>query len=265
MRTALARISAAVAILVGTTWALSACSSDKSEEGANSEAIIVRSFAGPVEGTDAYLAVLSAGSTTVAYLCDGANRATWFAGTATSDKLMIQSKKGDRLELRAEQSKAVGTLVLDGTERAIALDGVATPSGLYVLEPHLPQDTLKTYLGGWIVLPDGSVKGAVKSRDAVVANPPLNLKASSVPLPSGDTVAVVPFTGAGGGGGGGFQLQFQFGGQFGGSGGAAQIGQFGQFGGGQFSQFGGQFGQFGGQIGGGQFGQLGSQFGQFQG
>ena len=263
MRPALARISAAVAIIVGSSWALGGCSSDKSGKAANSEAVIVRSFAGPVEGTDAYLAVLSAGSTTLAYLCDGANGATWFAGTATSDKLMIQSKKGDRLELRAEQSKAVGTLVLDGTERAVALDGVATPSGLYVLEPHLPQDTLKTYLGGWIVLPDGSVKGAVKSRDAVVANPPLNLKASSVPLPSGQTVAVVPFAGGGGGGGGGFQLQFQFG-QFGSSGGA-QIGQFGQFGGGQFSQFGGQFGQFGGQIGGGQFGQLGGQLGQFQG
>ena len=255
-------------VCVGTSHA---AAKTKQKAKSTSRPVVVRSFAGVVEGTEAFLALETAGTTSLAYFCDGANTAVWFAGTATSKEAVLKSASGASLTVRPNRSGAIGTLKINGTKVSIKLDGVAAPSGLYVLDPQLPTDTLRRYLGGWVVLADGSVRGAIKENGAVVSNPVLNLTAptrASTSLPTGEAVTVVPFGGFGGSGGG---FQGQIGGQFGGG---AQGGQFGtQFGGqlggggsGQFGggQFGGQFVQFGGsQFGGGQFGQSGG--GGFQG
>ena len=213
-------------------------------------AVVLRSFAGLVEGTEGFLAVETAGTDAIAYFCDGAQTAVWFAGTASKAKASLKSAAGAVLTLRPAKSGAKGTLTLAGKKLAIDVEAVAPPSGLYVLDPSLPHETLARFLGGWVVLPDGTVKGAIKEKGVVVSNPQLDLTGPSTGLPTGDTVKTVPFGGFGGTGPG-----------------AAQIG--GQFGGGQFqggAQLGGQFGQFGGggQLQGGGNGQLGGG-GQFQG
>ena len=140
---------------------------------------------------------------------------------------MLKSASGAQLTLRPSRSGATGTMTLVGRTLAINVDGVAAPSGLYVLDPKLPTEILHRYLGGWAVLPDGTVRGAIRENGVVTTNPSLNLTSLSTALPSGDTAPVVPFSGFGGGG---FQSG-QFGGQFGQFGGGGQIGGGGQFGG----------------------------------
>lgn len=230
--------------------ALAACGSDDAAgDGAAAPggSFPVATFAGEIEGgsveSPRLLAVVAAGDTALAYLCDGADEVVWFAGTVEGEHLELADRAGNALSLDASEDDVTGTLAGE----AVELPAVAEPAGLYVLDPASEEALLTSHLGGWIVLPDGTQTGGVRS-DSGITNPRLDLSSRTVNITDGTSNTVVAFgvTAASGG------FQFQFGS------GSGSLGGFGQFGGSGFSQFGGiQFGQFGSGATGGFQSQLG--------
>jgi len=135
-------------------------------------------FVGTVSGTDAYVGVVAAkaksgGSRAVlAYVCDGQQRADWFTAKVTGNHATLKAKNGDRLTVALTTSQASGTLTLaDGTRQAFTATPGARPAGLY---QAVTKTSGKQYLGGWVLLPDGTQRGAIKLATSVVANPTLS-------------------------------------------------------------------------------------------
>ncbi|MGD9526012.1 hypothetical protein [Pseudonocardia sp.] len=118
----------------------------------------LREFAGPVPGTDAFLAVLSTDGAALAYLCAGDSLAELFDGPA----LPLHSPSGAELVGTVGPDGFSGTVRLaDGRSLPVDLPEVGGPAGLYALVDGagVAQRAL------WIVLPDGSQRGALTDRE----------------------------------------------------------------------------------------------------
>lgn len=250
--------TAAAVLAAATALGLAGCGGDDSSSNGASTAgapttaarlapgFPVASFAADVsEGASKaprLLTVVAAGHTAVAYLCNGADEVTWFAGTAEGNRLSLRDASGRALDLAADGDRVTGTL---GTQK-VDLPAVSDPAGLYVLDPTLDEAFLREHLGGWIVLPDGTQTGGVRS-GGKLTNPRLDVTKRTADI-DGSPRKVVPFSPTASAAGFQFQLGGgQFGGQFGGQLGGGQFGgQFGQFGGGGGAGGGGFQFQFGG-------------------
>ena len=134
-------------------------------------------FVGTVSGTDAYVGVVAAKAkggrrAVLAYVCDGQQLADWFTAKVTGNHATLKAKNGDRLTVALTKSQASGTLTLaDGTRQAFTATPGARPAGLY---QAVTKTSGKQYLGGWVLLPDGTQRGAIKLATSVVANPTLS-------------------------------------------------------------------------------------------
>ena len=125
-------------------------------------------YAGRVEGTDAFVAVVVDGDDrALAYVCDGqedgqgATVAEWLTGAVAGDgSLKMRSEGGARLVAEVVADGASGTLTLSGEEHAFSASPAEEPAGLYRAEETVDGEG---YLGGWIELPNGEVRGAVNS------------------------------------------------------------------------------------------------------
>jgi hypothetical protein len=146
-------------------------------------------FVGAAQGSPAYVAVYAdkpdkkGRRKVVAYVCDSQQLAEWFNNKdVKGNTLSLTSDDGARLKATLTKSAAKGTITLaDGTKLSFAAPLANEPAGLYRAEQTIAgQD----YLGGWILLPDGTQRGAVKRAQQVIANPFIDPNsAPNVPLP----------------------------------------------------------------------------------
>jgi hypothetical protein len=138
-------------------------------------------YVGKVEGTDAYIAVVERGGEITAYICDGAATALWFTGTQDGTTITATHPKGATLAAEQAGSTLTGTVVLDGATHAFTAEEAEYPAGLWqgIDDASVPLDEAFRY--GWVVLPDGSQRGA---------------KSGNIVKP---VSAVAPATGSGGG------------------------------------------------------------------
>lgn len=128
-------------------------------------------YAGKVEGTDAFVAVVvDRNDKVLAYLCDGkegesATLAEWFTGAVADDgSLDLRSEGGAHLVANVSGEAAEGSVTLpDGEERAFAASPVEAPAGLYRAEETVEGEE---YVGGWIELANEEERGAVKNRSS---------------------------------------------------------------------------------------------------
>ena len=127
------------------------------------------SFAGPVEGSAAFFALVSSGEEVMAYYCDGQPGAPvtlsgWFRGPVSGEEVELTNDNGDTLVGLLSADGFNGTLTPAGSAPlAVAAEPVSQPAGLYRTDTTIDGETA---VGGWIVLSDGRQRGSVKVGNA---------------------------------------------------------------------------------------------------
>jgi hypothetical protein len=127
----------------------------------------LRTFGGHVTGIeDEFVAVGIGGDSATIYICDGnietgtVTIAEWFSGPVSGNKIDVTSAGGHRVEVTIEDTSATGKFTFkDGTVKEFELELLDGSSGLYRSEFTLRDID---FVAGWLVLPDGSVRGAVR-------------------------------------------------------------------------------------------------------
>lgn len=115
-------------------------------------------WAGSIPGTSAYIAVVSRGGQIEAFVCDGDKTWAWLAGNSTASSISAANKTGSvALTGKLAGSSLIATLTLSGTSYAIKPKKVAWPAGLYEAYGVKGSESVRA---GWIVLPNGSQRGA---------------------------------------------------------------------------------------------------------
>jgi hypothetical protein len=140
-------------------------------------------FVATVEGTDAYLSVVVGKNSAVAYLCDGQQLTEWLSGAVADNSVALESPGGASLVATRSGKKLEGTVILaDGqvlTFEARVAKG--KKAGLYREERTIDG---VAYVGGWVELADGSVRGQVTlgdPRQVDTGTPPTTVPPTTVP------------------------------------------------------------------------------------
>jgi hypothetical protein len=125
-------------------------------------------YVGAVPGTNAFVGIAVRPSGVLAYVCDSKNVAAWLSGSPGS----TLSGHGYRLTETVDGSNAKGTVYFpDGSTHAFVASRASRPAGLW---RGVETQAGVRYVGGWIVLPDGSQRGAVSADGTTVDTPTLD-------------------------------------------------------------------------------------------
>ena len=123
-------------------------------------------FAGRVEGTNAYVAIVEDAGSVAGYLCDDGSVSRWLARSRLDNgEATLRAGNGDRVgSVRIVGSRATGMIDVDGSTRDFQATRVRErgDAGLYAAVGTQPNRLL---VAGWILLPDGSQRGAVAGID----------------------------------------------------------------------------------------------------
>jgi hypothetical protein len=169
----LAALLALLTLAVGCgAGAASAPEGDRAEAGTAEPdgASLAGNFAGKVEGTNAFIAVVvDRENHALAYVCDGkgeesAEVAEWFEGAvADGGSLDLRSEGGAHLVAEVTESGTKGTVTFSGQEHSFSASPAEEPAGLYRAEETVDGTE---YVGGWILLESGEQRGTVKNRSS---------------------------------------------------------------------------------------------------
>ena len=147
-------------------------------------------YVGTVSGTRAFVAVVERGSRVTAYVCDSGRIAQWFEGTVSAGRSKITSRGGYVLQVRFGRGPATGSLRFPGKAGALhhfTAASDARPAGLWRGSKTVDG---KTFVGGWIILPDGRQRGEILLGSTDVGSPILHADDPKVPV-SDQKVGVV--------------------------------------------------------------------------
>ena len=227
--------------------------SGQADGGGGSTAPVTGSYSGKVPGTDAYLAVVAGSQAVVGFATDGTTIGEPFGGGRDGAQVDLESRSGDALRVEVAGDGVTGTVELDGQEHDISLEPTEGPAGLYRAAGNVGENPVWI---GWVLLNDGTQKGAANTTDGIVEPPPVDPETGTIT--SGDVTVEVakvePDDSAADVEGPGQEAGGVFEGGSGFQGGFPQFGGFTQFGGGGFQGgFGGGGGFQGGFGGGGGF------------
>lgn len=147
-----------------STVAESAATVEGSAEEILSKPVPTASAVGKVDGTDAYIAVVDGGDELTVYICDSALIALWFTAPRVGTEFTGEHPSGATVSVRATATGFDGSVVIDGTTHAFAAATAEFPSGLWEgfdgISADGPIDVDKVGRFGWIVLADGTQRGA---------------------------------------------------------------------------------------------------------
>ena len=146
-------------------------------------------FVGEVDGTDAYLALVSDGTRVLGYVCDSKKLSRWIDVAAIRDgAARLSARDGDDLgEAMLSAGRVSGTITIDGEQHTFRAEPASGEAGLY-RAARVDREDGKLVEGeveaGWIVLPDGTQRGATNvgttSTVLVKSAPRLTLSATTV-------------------------------------------------------------------------------------
>ena len=128
-------------------------------------------YAGRVVGSEEeFVAIGVGGDSVTVYICDGRTDtgivtvAEWFSGPLVDNAINITNDAGVRVEATVSETSAQGRFTFpDGTVKEFTLELLPGTSGLFRAEFAFGETE---YVAGWLVLPDGSVRGAARNRDS---------------------------------------------------------------------------------------------------
>jgi hypothetical protein len=139
---------------MATLLAATACDDD-----ATDPSVEEGDFVGTVNGSEAFVSVVTNGDSVLAHVCDGLGIAEWFAGEATGRSVQLVSENGASLDVDLTDASASGTFTPpQGAGLPFTAEGADDPAGLYRSEGTVDGEEL---VGGWIALEDGRIRGAV--------------------------------------------------------------------------------------------------------
>ena len=123
-------------------------------------------FVGRVQGSDAYFAVVKDGRKIGGYVCDNGSVSRWIAYSRLRDGRapLRAGTTGERLgRVRIAGRRATGTVEIRGHKRRFRARRIRErDGGLHFAIGKQPNRLL---LGGWILLPDGTQRGAIAGVD----------------------------------------------------------------------------------------------------
>jgi hypothetical protein len=163
----MSRTSRIAIVTVLLALLVAGCGGDGDTDAAERKAI-TGSFVGTVAGSDAYIAVVvGPDGDALAYVTDGSYSVDWVNGRLTRRTATLSNEGGATLDARFRRDTVTGSFT---RPRNPALQFTArrtdAPSGLY----RATQDFADgRYVGGWIVLPDGAERGAVRRYETPLA------------------------------------------------------------------------------------------------
>ncbi len=142
----------------------------------------IAGYVGTVSGTRAFVAVVERGSRVTAYVCDSGRIAQWFEGTVSAGRSKITSRGGYVLQVTFGHGRATGSLRFPGKAGALhhfTAASDARPAGLWRGSKTVDG---KTFVGGWIILPDGRQRGEILLGSTDVGSPILSADDPKVPV-----------------------------------------------------------------------------------
>jgi hypothetical protein len=123
------------------------------------------------DAPDEFVGLAIDGDTATLYICDGrpedgtVSIAEWFMGTVTDKAFDVTTAKGNRVEVTLGDDTATGHFTFkDGTTKEFTLALADGDAALYRSEFAFGEDE---FIGGWLVLSDGSIRGAVLKKGSV--------------------------------------------------------------------------------------------------
>ena len=148
-------------------------------------------FLGKVDGTDAFIAVVKLQQQIIAYVCDGTpggvTVSKWFQGILKDGQLAAKAKDGSSLTGTLTGQNLNGSVSIAGASRLFSSINAPSPAGLWMTvgvndfdeiakfrEQKLPLENLDLRQVGWIVLSDGSQRGAINKKTETVTAEPVN-------------------------------------------------------------------------------------------
>ena len=142
------------------------------------------SYAGKVPGTNAYIGLASQGGVVEAYICDSDKIAVWLKGKATGSSFTASNAANDVVFKATRKGTAlVGSVTLGGKTILINTAKVSYPDGLWKAVDVVGKNFVKA---GWVLLPDGTQRGAKTIVTVVGAVEPLS-SSTGEPNIGGDT------------------------------------------------------------------------------
>ncbi len=155
----------AIVMLVGASVATHRAHAQPSQE-----EVIAVTFVGTIEGEpDVFVGVGLVGEEATIYICDGqadkntVSVAEWFIGPVLRGQVEVVNESGNRAQVTLNETTGSGQFTFaDGTVKTFTLELVALEGpGLFRSEFSFGENL---FIGGWIILSDGSVRGAVFQR-----------------------------------------------------------------------------------------------------
>jgi len=136
----------------------------------------VQHYVGQVEGTDAFIGLVTDGSQITAYVCDGTDTTisilAWFKGSLSENAFTLVNDNNLTLTGKIDSGKASGSLSLaDGSQHAFVSEIAEGSAGVFREEKAVNGDVTVT---GWIVLPNQEYRGGfiISGSSAIVGGPP---------------------------------------------------------------------------------------------
>jgi hypothetical protein len=120
----------------------------------------------------------------LAYFCDGQSVANWFRLVGGSDRLTFENAAGARFSAQLDDDGTIvavdvplGDVTYSMLVPQVDADGEA---GLYLADAAIDADLATDERAGWIVLPDGTQRGAIRSDTGVLPGTTLTSGSTSV-------------------------------------------------------------------------------------
>ncbi len=157
----LARFSAIGIFVLALMLAACGGSSSSSSSSSSGKA---GTFVGTVPGTDAFIALSTPGDgTSLSYVCDSKQTATWFSGPVTNNAIALTAANGDKLNATLAASGAKGTVTLSGKDYPFTAALRSGDAGLFRAEGS--GNGVST-VAGWIITNDGQQRGVDADKGA---------------------------------------------------------------------------------------------------
>jgi hypothetical protein len=139
-------------------------------------------FVGTVPSTNAFIALTNTNGSSLSYVCDSSQIATWFSGPVTNNALDLTAANGNHLKATLSASGASGTVTLSGKEYPFTAAPATGDAGLFRAEQEVNGQKV---VGGWIVSGAGQQRGALnaphENRDEISAAPVLVVAQKATP------------------------------------------------------------------------------------
>lgn len=163
------RIKAALSLMIASM--IFAGASYRAQAQPSREDAVAVTYVGTIEGEpDVFVGVGLVGDEATVYICDGqadkntVSVAEWFIGPVLNGRVEVLNESGNRAQATLDEQTGRGQFTFaDGTVKTFTLELVEN-GGLFRSEFGFGDNL---FVGGWIILADGSVRGAVLQRPTV--------------------------------------------------------------------------------------------------